>query len=72
MLPILCETNMTRDRIRDIQQSFQKSGFDPGPIDGVVGHQTMSAVNNFQQNKGILVSKYLTINTLNALGVSPR
>lgn len=70
--PILCETNMTRSRISDIQVALKKKGFDPGPADGVIGTSTMTAVNAFQKKNGLLVSKYLTLSTLEALGVSPR
>jgi hypothetical protein len=70
--PILCETNMTRSRISDIQAALKKKGFDPGLIDGFIGNSTMEAVNDFQKKNGLLVSKYLTLSTLEALGVSPR
>ncbi|MDX1776997.1 MAG: peptidoglycan-binding domain-containing protein [Desulfobulbales bacterium] len=70
--PILCETNMTRSRISDIQLALKNKGFDPGPVDGVIGSRTMTAVNDFQRKNGLLVSKYLTLSTLEALGVSPR
>lgn len=67
---ILCETNMTNARITEIQQALKQAGFDPGPIDGVVGAETISAVNAFQRDKGLPVDKYLNIATLKALGVS--
>lgn len=69
---ILCQTNMTVRTLSDIQRALQKAGYDPGPIDGVIGKQTMQAVNAFQRDKGLVVSPYLTMNTLNALNVSPR
>ena len=69
---ILCETNMTGARITEIQVALKDAGYDPGPIDGVVGAQTMSAVNAFQRDNKLPVDKYLNIETLEALGVSPR
>ena len=69
---ILCETNMTTDRISAIQQALADQGYDPGPIDGVIGTQTIAAVNQFQRDKSLPVDRYLNIDTLNALGVSPR
>ncbi len=69
---ILCETNMTRARVTDIQRSLSRAGYNPGPIDGVIGRETMSAVNAFQRAKGLPVDKYLNVATLQALGVSPR
>ena len=67
---ILCDTNMTRDRIRDIQRALQKAGYTPGPIDGVISKQTMGAVNAYQKSKGLPVDQYLNIETVRSLGVS--
>ncbi len=68
---ILCDTNMTSGKISQIQQALMKAGFNPGPIDGVIGARTMSAVNAFQKDKNLLVSNYLTMNTVKALGINP-
>ncbi len=68
---ILCETNTTPDRIAKIQQALLDAGFDPGPIDGVIGVETMRAVNRYQQSKNLPVDKYLNIDTVKSLGVSP-
>ncbi|MEN8178566.1 MAG: peptidoglycan-binding domain-containing protein [Pseudomonadota bacterium] len=69
---ILCETNMTGARITEIQSALKLAGYDPGAIDGVVGAETMAAVNAFQSDKGLPVDKYLNLQTLEALGVSTR
>jgi hypothetical protein len=69
---ILCETNMTRSRITQIQQSLKKAGYNPGNIDGVIGQATMKAVNAFQRAKGLPVDRYLNIATVKALGVAPK
>ncbi len=67
--PILCETNITPDIISDIQEALLEKGHNPGPIDGVLGRQTMDAVKSFQQEKG-LPQAGLSINTLKQLGVN--
>jgi putative peptidoglycan binding protein len=69
---ILCQTNMTPDRISKIQMALNEKGFDSGPVDGAVGPRTMKAVNSFQRANNLVVSKYLTVNTVKALGVSPK
>lgn len=69
---ILCQTNMTGTRISEIQQALKNAGYNPGPVDGVIGAETMAAVNAFQRDKGLPEDKYLNIKTLDALGVSPR
>ncbi len=69
---ILCETNMTGTRISSIQRALKDLGFDPGPIDGVVGAQTIAAFNAFQRERGLPVDRYLNVETIEALGVSAR
>lgn len=67
---ILCETNMTRSRIMDIQKALQAAGHNPGAVDGNIGSSTMTAVNAFQRAKGLPVDKYLNMATVRALGVN--
>lgn len=69
---ILCETNMTRDRITQIQRALDKRGYKPGAIDGIIGKQTITAVNAFQKDEKLPVDRYLNLDTLKALGVSPK
>ncbi|WP_199899761.1 peptidoglycan-binding domain-containing protein [Shewanella marina] len=69
---ILCETNMTRSRIMDIQRALQSRGYNPGKIDGVVGVDTMMAVNKFQRDNDLPVDELLNIATIKKLGVSPK
>lgn len=67
--PVLCETNMSSDVVRRIQAALDNAGFNPGPVDGVIGRGTMSAVKQYQQSKG-LATGGLTIQTLESLKVS--
>lgn len=67
--PILCETNATPQVISSLQRSLSAKGHNPGPIDGVLGSQTMGAVRSYQREKG-LVTGQLTMETLKALDVS--
>lgn len=67
---ILCETNMTESTVSDIQRALLTRGYNPGPIDGVIGNQTMSAVNKFQNENSLPVDSFLNIQTIDALGVS--
>jgi hypothetical protein len=66
--PILCETNTTAGVIGKLQGALSKAGYNPGPIDGVIGDSTMSAVNAFQRANG-LASGQLTMETLRRLKV---
>lgn len=65
---ILCETNTTADAVRDIQRALLAKGFNPGPIDGVIGSQTMKALKGYQAKKNLAVGQ-LTVETLKSLGV---
>lgn len=66
---VLCQTNMTTDVITGIQESLLRKGFNPGPIDGQIGSETLRAVDAYQQ-KNNLERGGLTINTIKALGVT--
>ena len=65
---ILCETNTSAGKIRNIQRSLRKEGYDPGPIDGKWGKKTQRAIYAFQRKKG-LPTGGLTLATLESLGV---
>lgn len=67
--PILCETNATTDVITDIQRALLNAGYNPGPLDGVLGTDTMDAVAKFQNAQG-MVTGQLTMETVQALNVS--
>lgn len=66
---ILCDTNMNTGTVQRVQRALLSAGYRPGPIDGVLGSQTMSAVDRFQRAKG-LATGGLTFDTLKKLGVS--
>jgi hypothetical protein len=42
---------MTADDIRHLQSRLQRLGFDPGPIDGLVGRRTLDALNHYRAAK---------------------
>ncbi len=69
---ILCETNMTRSRVREIQTALRRAGYNPGTADGVIGASTMRAVNAYQRAKGLPVDRYLNVATVKSLGVALR
>jgi peptidoglycan hydrolase-like protein with peptidoglycan-binding domain len=45
----------TDPAVRDLQEALKALGYDPGPIDGVFGTTTETAVKAFQQARGITV-----------------
>ena len=68
---ILCETHMDVATIRNLQQSLSDRGYDPGPIDGVVGGETATAVKAFQHDKGLPKDEYVIMDTIRASGITP-
>lgn len=66
---ILCETNMKPGLITDLQRSLKNAGFNPGAVDGVLGSQTLEAVEAYQRSKG-LATGGLTMETMTSLGVN--
>ena len=64
---ILCEDSMTECRIIEVQRALYLGGYEPGPIDGIVGQQTMAAVNAFQKDFNLTVANHLTVETVEAL-----
>ncbi|MDH4069909.1 MAG: peptidoglycan-binding protein [Ignavibacteria bacterium] len=65
---VLCETNMTRDMVKQLQIALRDAGHNPGPIDGVVGSLTLAATKSYQTEKG-LATGGLTYETIRSLGV---
>lgn len=66
--PVLCQTNLGSATVIRIQRALKEAGHEPGPIDGVIGSETMRAVNAFQRSKG-LSEGALTLEALEALQV---
>lgn len=64
---VLCEDKMTMCRIMEVQRSLYRGGYSPGPIDGILGRQTMAAVNAFQKDFNLTVANYLTVETVRTL-----
>ena len=65
---ILCASKTTSSRVQDVQRALKSRGYDPGPIDGVMGLKTQTALKQFQNDNNLPVGN-LNIKTLEALGV---
>lgn len=70
--PVLCQVNMTSAKIREVQTALQKQGYYRGPIDGIVGSQTINAMRKLQDAKGLTQTRFITIETIKALGVAAK
>lgn len=64
----LSDTPLSRSQIEKIQQLLTTRGFDPGPVDGVLGSQTRRAIKKFQGTAKLPADGYPTPELLEILG----
>lgn len=69
---VLCKTNTTEAKITEIQQALKSRGYYAGEVDGILGPQTLEAVQSFEKANNLPVDQFLNIETVTALGVSPK
>ncbi|MDR3677963.1 MAG: peptidoglycan-binding domain-containing protein [Acidobacteriota bacterium] len=55
--------------VKKVQQALRDKGFDPGPIDGVMGSQTRQAISQYQKSENLPVTGHLDGETAGKLGV---
>ena len=67
--PVLCETNASRTKIKNIQKALASAGHKGGTVDGRLSKRWMKALQGYQKSKG-LVEGYLTRETLDSLNIS--
>src|SRR5579863_6392944 len=60
-----------RDDIKKAQETLRDKGYDPGPIDGVLGPQTRGAISQYQKSENLPVTGHLDAQTAGKLGVGP-
>jgi murein L,D-transpeptidase YcbB/YkuD len=68
---VLCDVNATPAKVAEIQAALKAAGFQPGAA-GQLDAATMKAVADFQKAKGLAQDGYVNIETVKALGVSPK
>jgi hypothetical protein len=56
-------------KIREAQQALKDKGYDPGPIDGVMGTRTKEAIKSFQNASNLQATGTLDAQTAQQLGV---
>ncbi len=55
---------LTLDERKALQQALKDKGFDPGPIDGVIGAQTRRALRAWQKSENLPADGYASADTL--------
>jgi len=65
---VFCKNELTKAKMKEIQEALKVEGYDPGFPDGVMGSKTKDALRTFQADKG-LPQCNLNIETLRSLKV---
>lgn len=63
MVQPIIKIGSTGAAVKYLQQSLNKLGYNPGPIDGILGTKTNIAVRSFQKSKGLIVDGIVANNT---------
>jgi peptidoglycan hydrolase-like protein with peptidoglycan-binding domain len=58
------------EQVKKVQKALQEKGADPGPVDGIMGPMTESALKSFQKDQKLPETGRLDSETLAKLGVS--
>lgn len=67
--PILCETNVTGDIVKQIQQSLNDKKYNAGLVDGIFGWQTTQAIKKYQKENKMIGDGQLTIALVESLNI---
>ena len=62
------EQRLSRNQVEKMQELLNAQGFDPGPIDGVIGSQTREAIKEFQRTAKLPADGHPTPELLEVLG----
>ena len=65
---VICGKNTSKEKIMEVQRALAAKGYNPGPIDGQLGKQTVSAMQKFQADNG-LPQGQPSVEAVQALGV---
>lgn len=57
-------------QVTSMQQALKDKGFDPGPVDGIEGPQTVSALKRYQKSENVTMTGKLDPDTAVKLGVN--
>lgn len=61
---------LSLDERKTLQQALKDKGFDPGPVDGVIGAGTKKALKAWQKSEGLPADGYASLDTLTQLGAA--
>ena len=65
---VICGKNTSTQKVMEVQRALAAKGYNPGPIDGQLGKQTVAAMQKFQADNG-LPQGQPSVEAVQALGV---
>ncbi len=68
MRQAVCNGDLNATMIMTMQDRLYRNGYNPGPVDGMLGEKTLQALKTFQYDSGLAVGA-MTYESLSALGV---
>lgn len=68
MRQAVCNGDLNTTLIMTLQDKLNQNGYNPGPVDGMLGEKTINALQAFQGESGLAVGA-VTFESLDALGV---
>jgi hyperosmotically inducible protein len=63
-------SNGSHPQVVAMQQALKDKGFDPGPVDGIEGPMTVSAVKGYQKSENVTMTGKLDLATATKLGMN--
>lgn len=64
-----CQAAGNGHNVRNLQRALQRSGYNPGPIDGIFGQKTQRAAHAYQRDHGLARQAGMNITLLRKLGI---
>ncbi|WP_083608232.1 peptidoglycan-binding domain-containing protein [Teredinibacter haidensis] len=66
---ILCDTNATPVLVTNLQRTLNEKGFNAGAVDGVIGRDTIKAINAYQAENDLPQDRYINMETIRHLNL---
>jgi peptidoglycan hydrolase-like protein with peptidoglycan-binding domain len=66
---VICSDQINIELVKKVQKALTDKGYDAGPVDGAWGSKSLDAMNKFQGEKNLPITKVISLETLQALGV---
>jgi hypothetical protein len=66
---VICSDQINIELVKKVQEALTDKGYDAGPVDGAWGGKSLDAMNKVQGEKNLPITKVISLETLQALGV---